>query len=478
MVYERRELTPYELVLEYDREHARLQEEVRQLRAEVVALDKKTAQSGDATLHDEIARLRLELMAARDQAVGALAERDAALARRADESRQVAERTRARTQAEIEAEIHRSGVAAGQPDAPGDPTGRPGEAPVAALRRTAVSTPRFSIPLRCTTRRWTCCATAQTGLAQTTRDWQWCVVDDGSRDPSVRTLLAELAANPRVTLTVRERSGGIVAASNDGVVAAVGEFLVLLDHDDTLHPDALARIDALADGGVDLVYTDENVLAANGKVLDPIRKPGWSPERLRAHHYVNHMIAVRTSLLRELGCFRAGLDGSQDHDLVLRVSERARAILHLPAVLYRWRTAPDSVLERGLAAKPGAWGRPRRGGRALRPDGHRRRRRRAGGTWHRPVVPGAPAGARRGFVAVVVPVVAADLAAYPADRVPGPAPDPSSGEERPGGPCRQSRRPTRWPPRCWWSAPTTSRASRWRPPPRPAGKVAAQAGGV
>jgi hypothetical protein len=110
VVYERRELTPYQLVLEYDRHHARLQDEVRQLRAEVVELDKKAAQSGDAALHDQVAQLRLELMAARDQAVGALAERDAALARRSDESRQVAERTQARTEAEVEARVHRSDV--------------------------------------------------------------------------------------------------------------------------------------------------------------------------------------------------------------------------------------------------------------------------------------------------------------------------------------------------------------------------------
>jgi hypothetical protein len=110
VVYERRTLTPYQLVLEYDRRLSRLQDEVRQLREEVVELDKKAAQTGDAAMHDEIARLRLELMAARDQAVGALAERDAALARRSDESRQVAERTRARTEAEVEARVYRSDV--------------------------------------------------------------------------------------------------------------------------------------------------------------------------------------------------------------------------------------------------------------------------------------------------------------------------------------------------------------------------------
>jgi O-antigen biosynthesis protein len=196
---------------------------------------------------------------------------------------------------------------------------------------------------------------ADSVFGQTTGDWQWCVVDDGSRDPAVRRLLTELAGHPKVTVEVRADSGGIVAASNAAVEMAAGDLVVLLDHDDTLHPEALARIDALAGDGVDLVYTDEDVLAANGEVLDPVLKPGWSPERLRAHHYVNHVIAVRTSLLRELGAFRTGFDGSQDHDLVLRVSEHARAILHLPAVLYRWRSAPGSVLSGGLEAKPAAW---------------------------------------------------------------------------------------------------------------------------
>jgi len=110
VVYERRELTPYQLALEYDRHHARLQEEVRQLRGEVVALDKKAAQVGDAGLRDEIARLRVELLAAHDRAVGAVAEKDSALAHHADENRSVAERTRARTQAEFEARLHQSDV--------------------------------------------------------------------------------------------------------------------------------------------------------------------------------------------------------------------------------------------------------------------------------------------------------------------------------------------------------------------------------
>jgi len=240
----------------------------------------------------------------------------------------------------------------------GPPAARPGDpaAGRAGGRRRPMITPRFSVitpvhdpPLEVLR------DCADSVFAQVSPDWQWCVVDDGCGDPAVTRFLADLGRHRKVRLTRRPDSGGIVAASNDGLATADGELLVLLDHDDVLHPEALARIDALADDGVDLVYTDEHVLTAGGDVLDPVLKPGWSPERLRAHHYVNHVVALRTSVVRGLGGFRPGFDGSQDHDLVLRVSERARAVLHLPGVLYRWRTSPASVLAGGLAAKPGAW---------------------------------------------------------------------------------------------------------------------------
>jgi O-antigen biosynthesis protein len=270
---------------------------------------------------------------------------------------------------------------------------------------------------------------AESVFAQTTGEWQWCIVDDGSRDRAVRRLIGELAGHPKVTLTLRESSGGIVAASNAGVATAKGEFVVLLDHDDMLHPEALTRLDALADAGVDLLYTDEDVLASDGEVLDPMLKPGWSPERLRAHHYVNHVVAVRTSVLRELGGFRAGLDGSQDHDLVLRVSERARAILHVPAVLYRWRAAPGSVLDGGLGSKPGAWEAGRRAVAEhcarvgidaevgeLEVPGIAR--------WYR-VRRRVPADTS---VTVVVPVLAADLTGDPTE--PEPVAEPDDGQQR------------------------------------------------
>ena len=93
----------------------------------------------------------------------------------------------------------------------------------------------------------------------------------------------------------------------------------------------------------DLVYSDEDKLLADGELGAPAFKPEYSPDRLLAENYINHFTVVRRSLLVEIGGFREGFDGSQDHDLMLRVSERARHIGHVPDVLYAWRMAPGST---------------------------------------------------------------------------------------------------------------------------------------
>ncbi len=175
--------------------------------------------------------------------------------------------------------------------------------------------------------------------AQTYRDWELCLVDDGSADPAVRAELRRATGvDRRVKLVERPVSGGIVAASNDALAMATGEFVALVDHDDRLDPDALAKVDdALrSDPLVDYVYTDEDKLADDGSVYDVFHKPDWSPERLRAQNYCTHLSVLRRSLVEEVGRFRDGFDGSQDHDLILRVTERARRIRHVPAVLYHW----------------------------------------------------------------------------------------------------------------------------------------------
>jgi GT2 family glycosyltransferase len=118
-----------------------------------------------------------------------------------------------------------------------------------------------------------------------------------------------------------------------------------MDHDDLLESSALelvARVIA-GDSRIDFLYSDEDRLDTDGLTRDAFLKPDWSPDRLRSHMYVGHLLVLRRSLVVEIGGFRIGFDGSQDYDLALRVSERARHIVHIPEVLYHWRLTPGSV---------------------------------------------------------------------------------------------------------------------------------------
>lgn len=183
-------------------------------------------------------------------------------------------------------------------------------------------------------------------LAQTFTDWELILVDDCSPNPAVRETLRRYAArDARIKVVERETNGHIVKASNDGIAAATGRFIALLDHDDLLTPDALARnaeeISAAED--VDYLYSDEDKVDQKGRFYDLFVKPDWSPERLRGQNYCCHFSVLRASLVREVGGFREGYDGSQDHDLILRVTEKARRIVHIPEVLYHWRVIPGSA---------------------------------------------------------------------------------------------------------------------------------------
>ncbi len=194
-------------------------------------------------------------------------------------------------------------------------------------------------------------------LAQSYGRWQLCLVDDASPAPHVWPLLQQIATrDPRIFIGRREENGGIVAASNDCAALATGDVISLLDHDDLLHPEALRRVaDVFVHvPDVDYVYTDEDVVDPAGRRVAPFYKPDWSPERFRCQMYTCHLSSIRASLYREVGGFRDGFDGSQDWDLVLRVTERARRIVHIPEVLYHWRTVPTSVLA-GDGVKPYAY---------------------------------------------------------------------------------------------------------------------------
>lgn len=189
-------------------------------------------------------------------------------------------------------------------------------------------------------------------------DWEHVLVDDRSSQPHVRQMLERAQReDPRVRVAFRDENGGIVAASNDALALAEGEFLALLDHDDALHPDALELVDAAiaASPDADYVYTDEDKIDEAGHHQAPFFKPDWSPERMRTQMYTCHLSVLRRSLVEEVGGFDPEFEGSQDWDLVLRVTERARRVLHLPRVLYHWRTLPTSAAGGGEAAKPWAF---------------------------------------------------------------------------------------------------------------------------
>jgi glycosyltransferase involved in cell wall biosynthesis len=187
-------------------------------------------------------------------------------------------------------------------------------------------------------------------MAQTYADWELCVADDASTEPQVRKVLEEYAARePRITVTWRARNGHISAASNTALDMAVGEFVALLDHDDELHPLALATIAQTV--GLhprwQLIYSDEDKIDAKGRRYDPYFKPDWNPDLLHGQNCVSHLGIYARDLMKAVGGFREGLEGSQDWDLALRCSERLvpEQIGHVPRVLYHWRAVAGSTAQ-------------------------------------------------------------------------------------------------------------------------------------
>lgn len=193
-------------------------------------------------------------------------------------------------------------------------------------------------------------------------DWEWCLVDDKSTLPHVRKILDRAqAGDSRIRVMYRETNGGIVAASQDSLDMAVGEFIGLLDHDDALHANALKLVAKRlgTDPTIDYLYTDEDKIDENGLHYDFFRKPGWDKERLRGQNYCCHFSVFRSTLLDKVGGFRPGFDGSQDYDLILRATEQARSVAHIPEILYHWRCVPGSAAAE-INAKPYAYDSGRR----------------------------------------------------------------------------------------------------------------------
>ena len=149
-------------------------------------------------------------------------------------------------------------------------------------------------------------------------------------------------------MVFRERNGHISAASNTALSLATGDYTALLDHDDELTPDALYEIASLLcrEPDTDMVYTDEDKIDTQGERHSPFFKPDWSPDTLLSLMYTCHLGVYRTALVRRIGGFREGFEGSQDYDLVLRLTEHTERICHIPRILYHWRSIPESSAAR------------------------------------------------------------------------------------------------------------------------------------
>jgi GT2 family glycosyltransferase len=190
---------------------------------------------------------------------------------------------------------------------------------------------------------------------QTFGGWELCLVDDGSRDPQVIDALeGDAASDPRIRLARHPVARGISAATNTALGLATGRYIALLDHDDTLAPDALEQIAAAlaADPSLDMVYSDEDIVDGGRQVWVHL-KPAWSPDTLRTNGYTCHLGVYRRSLVQEIGGFRSEFDGSQDIDMILRLTERSDHVGHVPAILYHWRAHAASTA--GGDAKPYAY---------------------------------------------------------------------------------------------------------------------------
>ena len=186
--------------------------------------------------------------------------------------------------------------------------------------------------------------------------WELCIVDDASTNRKVWQLLQRCARrDSRIKVMRRAENGHISATSNDALNMAEGDFVALLDHDDELAPTALYFV-AVAlneNRGLQLLYSDEDKLDARNRRSDPYFKSDWNPELLFAQNFVSHLGVYRTDLVRRVGGFRIGFEGSQDYDLTLRCIEQIQPeqIKHLPWVLYHWRMTAGSTASH-VTAKP------------------------------------------------------------------------------------------------------------------------------
>lgn len=185
-------------------------------------------------------------------------------------------------------------------------------------------------------------------LRQLYENWELCIADDASPSPHIKKILEEYAAkDARLKVVFRPENGHISAASNSALELGGGEFVALLDHDDELAEDALfwvaREINAFPETA--MIYSDEDLIDEKGERYAPKFKPDFGRDLFYSLNLVTHLSVYRAEILRKIGGFRVGAEGSQDYDLAMRVVEEIseKQIRHIPRILYHWRVIEGSV---------------------------------------------------------------------------------------------------------------------------------------
>ena len=194
-------------------------------------------------------------------------------------------------------------------------------------------------------------------MNQTYENWELCLADGSDEEHSyIEEICQEYAAkaNGRIIYKHLERNLGIAGNTNECYRMATGEYIGLFDQDDVLHPSVLYEyVKAINEQGADYLYCDETTFKGDNinKMLTMHFKPDYAPDNLRANNYICHFSVFSRKLLEGTELFRPDFDGSQDHDMILRLTDRAQNIVHVPRLMYYWRSHEGSVAA-GIEAKP------------------------------------------------------------------------------------------------------------------------------
>lgn len=187
----------------------------------------------------------------------------------------------------------------------------------------------------------------QSVIDQTYANWELCLADGSDAEHGLVERICRQYAkkDSRIKYKKLEKNLGISGNTNACLEMASGDYIGLFDHDDLLHPAALYEVmRAICEQGADFIYTDELTFSGNiSNVITAHFKPDYAPDNLRANNYICHFSVFSDRILENVKGFRSEYDGSQDHDFILRATECAKKIVHIPEILYYWRSHPNSV---------------------------------------------------------------------------------------------------------------------------------------